>query len=165
MGRAPGALSWARGCSDGPRVRAGLGKPRPRRGGEGESGPGSTAVILGSPAHLGEDGERLVWKSLSGESLTSQGARSSYWMSEHPGFSSCGFSQAPSLILHPTLSSIPAFLRFLPLASAYRCDFGCVLDLFRICFSHWLAMFAFLIILFPTSCVVSCIQQMFKMFL
>lgn len=113
----------------------------------------------------GEDGERLVWKSLSGESLTSQGARSSYWMSEHPGFSSCGFSQAPSLILHPTLSSIPAFLRFLPLASAYRCDFGCVLDLFRICFSHWLAMFAFLIILFPTSCVVSCIQQMFKMFL
>lgn len=60
---------------------------------------------------------------------------------------------------------MPAFPGFLPLAPAYRCDFGCVLHLFRICFSHWLAVFAFLIILFPTSGVVSCIQQMFKMFL
>lgn len=108
----------------------------------------------------GEDGERPVWKGLSGESLTSQRARNSGCQSpraSHPVVS----RKHPA----PLLSFIPPFLGFLPHVPAYRCDFGCVLDLFRICFSHWLAMFAFLIILFPTSGVVSYIQQMFKMFL
>lgn len=63
------------------------------------------------------------------------------------------------------LSFMPPFLVLQPRSSVYLCDFGCALYLFRVCFSHRAAMFALLMILFPTSGTVSCIQQMLKMFL
>lgn len=63
------------------------------------------------------------------------------------------------------LSFTPPFLVLQPFSSVYLCDFGCVLYLFGVCFSHWAAMFALLMILFPTSGAVSCTQQMLRMFL